>query len=232
MTPKAGAQSPGFPFRPSDPPPIRPALPTRRLLQNTDIVFDAPVAVAAVDSRTSAIDRAIEPVRWLFRWGSLAMLVAMVSLPFIQVVSREIFATPIIGVEELARFMLICSVFLALPYVISAGANIRMEEIVTMLPAGVVRAAKILGAVTATATFAGIAVASLVAIGGNLDNSTPTLGIPYWVFLGAAFVSFAMSTLECGIQTVKVVRGRPPYVTFPQEHEPEEELDLPEDMKH
>lgn len=201
-------------------------------MQSSDIVFDAPVTIAATDSRTYAVDRAIEPVRWLFRWGSLAMLVAMVSLPFIQVVSREIFATPIIGVEELARFMLICSVFLALPYVISAGANIRMEEIVAMFPAGVVRAARIGGAIAATATFAAIAVASLVAIGGNLDNSTPTLGIPYWIFLGAAFVSFAMSTLECAIQTLKVIQGRPLYVTFPQEHEPEEELDLPEDLKH
>ena len=201
-------------------------------MQSSDIVFDAPVAIAAVDSRTYAIDRAIEPVRWLFRWGSLAMLIAMVSLPFIQVVSREIFSMPIIGVEELARFMLICSVFLALPYVISAGANIRMEEIVSMLPGGIVRAAKIGGAIVATATFGGITLASFVAIGGNLDNSTPTLGIPYWVFLGAAFVSFAMSTLECALQTVKVIQGRPLYVTFPQEHEPEEALDLPEDMKH
>ncbi len=200
-------------------------------MQTSDIVFDAPVALAAVDSRSYAIDRAVEPVRWVFRWGSLVMLIAMVSLPFIQVVSREIFAAPIIGVEELARFMLICSVFLALPYVVSAGANIRMEEIVAMFPAGVVRAAKIAGAVTATATFAAIAVASFVAIGGNLDNSTPTLGIPYWVFLGAAFVSFTMTTVECAIQTVKVIQGKPLYVTFPQEHEPEEELDLPEEMR-
>jgi len=160
------------------------------------------------------------------------MLIAMVSLPFIQVVSREIFATPIIGVEELARFMLICAVFLALPYVISAGANVRMEELVAMLPGGVVHAAKVLGAMAATGTFAAITIASVVAIGGNLDNSTPTLGIPYWIFLGSAGVSFAMSTLECAIQTAKAIQGRPLYVTFPQEHEPEDELDLPDEMKH
>ena len=192
---------------------------------------DAPVPVITVDSRTYAIDRALEPLRWLFRWASLAMLCAMVALPFIQVVAREIVGAPLIGAEEFARFMLICSVFLALPYVVSAGANIRMEEIVAMFPAGVVRVAKVMGAVTATATFAAIAVASFVAIGGNLDNSTPTLGIPYWVFLGAAFVSFTMTTLECGIQTVKVIQGKPLYITFPQEHEPEEELDLPDEMK-
>ena len=123
-------------------------------MQTSNIVFDAPVASPAVDSRTYAIDRAVEPLRWVFRWGSLVMLGAMVTLPFIQVVSREIFAMPIVGVEELARFMLICSVFVALPYVISAGANIRMEEIVGLMPAGFVRIAKIAAALTATATFA------------------------------------------------------------------------------
>ena len=201
-------------------------------MQTSDIVFDAPVVSAAVDSRTYSIDRAVEPVRWVFRWGSLVMLMAMVSLPFVQVVSREIFAAPIVGVEELARFMLICSVFLALPYVISSGANIRMEEILALFPVDVVRTGKIAAAVTATATFAGMAAASLIAIGSNLDNATPTLGIPYAIFLGAAFASFSMSTLECGIQFVKVIQDRPLYVTFPQEKEPEEDLNLPEEMRH
>lgn len=201
-------------------------------MQHSDIIPDAPVVAASVDSRFYAIDRAFEPARWVFRWGSLAMLVAMVSLPFVQVVSREIFSVPIIGVEELARFMLICSVFLALPYVVSAGANIRMEEILSMLPAGLIRPLKLLAAIAAIATFAALAGASLVAIRANLDNSTPTLGIPYWIFLGAAFSGFTMTTLECAVQLLKVIQGKPLYVTFPQEQEPEDELDLPAEMRH
>ena len=200
-------------------------------MHNHDDVVEAPQSIAAVDSRTYAIDRAVEPLRWVFRWGSLVMLLAMVTLPFIQVVSREIFSSPIIGVEELARFMLICSVFFALPYVISAGASIRMEEILSMLPAAVIHLARIAAGAICTATFAAMGVASLIAIGTNLDNATPTLGIPYWIFLGAASVSFAMATLECGIQLVKALQARPLYVTFPQEQEPEEELDLPEEMR-
>ena len=192
---------------------------------------EAPQAIAAVDSRTYAIDRAVEPLRWVFRWGSLAMLAAMVSLPFIQVIARELFGMPIIGVEELARFMLICSVFLALPYVVSAGASIRMEEILSMLPAGLIYVLKLAAAALCIATFAAMAGASLIAIGTNLDNATPTLGIPYWIFLGAAVVSFTMTTLECVIQLVKVLQGKPPFVSFPQEQEPEEELDLPEEMR-
>jgi len=195
------------------------------------VVMDNPVIVPAVDSRTYAIDRAVEPLRWVFRWMSLAMLVAMVSLPFVQVIAREIFSSPIVGMEELTRFMLICSVLLALPYVISSGANIRMEEIITTLPKGVLKNARIVICLITAATFGAMAVASAVAIGTNLDNSTPTLGIPYWIFLGAALLSFSMSALECAIQTIKAIQDRPLYITFPQEKEPEEELDLPEVMR-
>jgi TRAP-type C4-dicarboxylate transport system permease small subunit len=194
--------------------------------------IEAALASPAVDSRHYAVDRALEPLRWLFRWGSLVMLVAMVALPFIQVVAREIFSSPIVGAEELARFMLICTVFIALPYVVSAGANIRMEEFLGFLPAGLRRVVQLVIAATAIAAFAVAAASSIVAIRSNFDNATPTLGIPYWIFLGAAFTGLTMTTLECAVQFVKALRRQPLYVTFPGEHEPEEELDLPDELRH
>jgi TRAP-type C4-dicarboxylate transport system permease small subunit len=188
---------------------------------------DRPSPPVAVDSRHFAIDRALEPLRWCFRWGSLAMLVVMVALPFVQVVMRELFSRPIVGVEELARFMLICTVFLALPYIVSAGSNIRMEEFQARLPPGFVRFVKLAIAVAAIVAFAAAAVTSVIAIQKNLNNATPTLGIPYWIFLGAAAIGFGMTTIECAVQFVKALQNRPLYVTFPQEHEPQELLDLP-----
>ncbi len=199
-------------------------------MSDSDLALRAPAA-AHVDSRVYFADRVLEPLRWVFRWSSLAVLVAMVSLPFIQVIAREIFSAPIMGAEELARFMLISSVFLALPYVVTSGANIRMEEIVSMLPAKTIRLLKIIGCLIAVATFAVLASASAVAISANFGNSTPTLGIPYWIFLGAAFASFTMTTVECALQALKVIQNRPMYITFAQEQEPHEELDLPEDMR-
>jgi TRAP-type C4-dicarboxylate transport system permease small subunit len=185
----------------------------------------------AVDSRHYRIDRALEPLRWVFRWGSLLMLVVMVALPFVQVVMRELLAQPIIGAEELARFMLICTVFLALPYVVSAGSNIRMEEFHAFLPPPVVRGVKLAIAAVAVVAFVVGAVASIVAIRSNLDNATPTLGIPYWIFLGAATLGFGMTSVECAVQFAKALQNRPLYVTFPQEQEPAEEIILPEEVR-
>lgn len=178
------------------------------------------------DNREYPIDRLLEPLRWLFRWGSLVMLVAMISLTFVQVISREVFTSPIMGAEELTRFMLINAVFLAFPYVVSSGANIRMEEIVGLGPSKFVLTFKFIAAVAAAVTFAILAGASGVAIMANLDNSTPTLGIPYWVFLGSALLSFSMTTVECAVQAVKVIQRRPLFITFAEEQEPEAELDF------
>ncbi|HEX2020008.1 MAG TPA: TRAP transporter small permease subunit [Aurantimonas sp.] len=186
---------------------------------------DIPRVLATVDSRFYAVDRLLEPIRWVFRIASLTVLVALVSLPFIQVILREIFSRPIVGAEELTRFMLICSVFLALPYVVAAGATVRMEELAAMLPERVLRLLKLLTAATAAAAFAVMAYASLVAISRNLDNATPTLGIPYWIFLGAAFASFTMTAIECAVQLTKVLQNRPLYIIFPMEAEPPPDFD-------
>ena len=86
----------------------------------------------------SAIDRTMRPLRKALRWLGLALLAAMIALPALQVVLR---ATPysFIGAGELTRFMLICVVFATLPYVVSSGANIRVEDFSAALPTSVQR---------------------------------------------------------------------------------------------
>lgn len=59
----------------------------------------------------------------------------------------------------------------------------------------------------------------------NLNNSTPTLGIPYWIFFSAAFLGLLLAAVECLIQLVKAWRDVPLYVSFAEELPPE---DLPE----
>ncbi|MBL4918527.1 TRAP transporter small permease subunit [Szabonella alba] len=187
---------------------------------------DVPAAVTATDGRAYAIDRMIEPVRWVFRLTSLVVLATLIALPFIQVVLREVLSTPIVGVEELTRFMLICSVFLAFPYVVSAGASIRMEEILAFLPSRIIVIVRFCTSLIAIAAFAILAFASLYAISRNMDNATPTLGIPYYIFFGAAFAGFTMTCVECLIQLFKALQGQPLYITFRQEQEPPQEFDI------
>ena len=64
------------------------------------------------------------------------ILLALLMVPLLQIVLRYVFGTPIVGAEELTRFLMILLVFLAYPLVVRQGENIVMGELRAMLPAG------------------------------------------------------------------------------------------------
>jgi TRAP-type C4-dicarboxylate transport system permease small subunit len=117
-----------------------------------------------------------------------------------------------VGAEELTRFMLICVVFVTLPFVVSSGASIRMEEILQSFPTRLRHGLRIAIAGTASLAFATASYSVGIATLSNLHNATPTLGIPYWVFFSAAFLGLLIAAIECAIQLVKIIRGRDQYV--------------------
>lgn len=180
---------------------------------------------AGTAQRLSLFDRILEPVRRLFRWLGVLLLGVLIFLPVMQVVLRQ-FQSPFIGAEELARFMLICVVFVTLPYVVSSGASVRMEELLHALPGRLRRGLRIFIPLTGALAFGAAAVSVAVATMRNLDNETPTLQIPYWVFFSAAFLGLLLAAIECTAQFVKAWRNDPLYLTFAAEHSPEEAPDL------
>jgi TRAP-type C4-dicarboxylate transport system permease small subunit len=166
---------------------------------------------------TYAADRILAPVRQLARLVALVLIAVMILLPAIQVVLREIVGIPFVGAEELTRFMLICIVFVTFPYVVASGANIRLEELLGLLPRAPKRMLLVVIAASGAVAFAIGAVGIAVATMRNLNNATPTLGIPYWVFFSAAFAGFLLASVECGLQFWKALKGYPLYVTFADE---------------
>jgi TRAP-type C4-dicarboxylate transport system permease small subunit len=171
------------------------------------------------------VDRALEPIRQVLRYMSLVLLAVMILTPALQVFLREIILAPFMGAEELSRFMLICVVMLALPYTISSGASIRMEEVLRLLPRPLQRAAEIAIASLGFLAFAFAAGSVMTATLRNLNNSSPTLGIPYYIFFSAAFVGFLLASVEFALQVYKALRNQPLYVTFAAE-QPDEQVTL------
>ena len=170
----------------------------------------------------TAPDRALGAIRRVLRLASLAVIGIMILLPAAQVVLREILGFPFVGAEEMTRFMLICLVFVTFPYVVASGANIRLVEGVHLLPKPVQRGLQVVVAATSTAVLAVAAASVAIATARNLQNATPTLGIPYYVFFSAAFLGLVFATAECAIQLWKALTGRPPYVVFPDEAPPDD----------
>ncbi|UJW77146.1 TRAP transporter small permease [Rhizobium sp. SL42] len=126
----------------------------------------------------------------------VAVLVAgLVLVPTAQVVMRNAFTLPFIGAEELTRFLLICLVFCAYPLVVQNGENIVMGEIKAALPARLRAVVNVSISVSAIAITGFLAWVTATNISKNLSNATPTLGIPFWIFLGATLFGFAGAVL-------------------------------------
>lgn len=104
---------------------------------------------------------------------------------------RYVFGSPIIGAEELTRFLLICTVFVSYPLVVQDGENIVMDELHEVLPGKLRRLLGLLIATTAAATCLFLAVVVVLNIFSNSNSATPTLGIPFWIFLSATLFGFA-----------------------------------------
>ena len=147
---------------------------------------------------------ALNGLRRLIRWISLALLFLLIATPLAQIVMRSIFNVPMSGAEELARYFLICLTFLAAPLVTFSGGQIRMEEFQALIPPKPRWGLQLLIEVAGIATFALFAVAAVVTISKNMQNQTATLEMPFWLFmapLALGATSLALETLIMLVHT-------------------------------
>jgi TRAP-type C4-dicarboxylate transport system permease small subunit len=142
--------------------------------------------------------------------AAVACLAALVLLPTLQVVLRDLFVSPIIGIEEVARLALILLVFLAYPLVVDKGEDIVMAEAKAMLPRLLRRALDAVIAVACAGAAFMMAWAVWEALAANPRNMTPTLKIPFWIFLVSAGIGFAGAGL---LRLWRFVRPRPEHPT-------------------
>lgn len=171
------------------------------------------------------IDLLLHPFRVTLRIAGLCVLALLVATPALQVFMRQVLNMPMMGAEEFSRFLLINVVMLAIPYTVSSGASIRMEEFMLILPE---RARAWLMILISAVCFAAFAFASwsvLVAMAANMNNKTPTLGIPYYIFFASGGIGFLLASLEFIAVGAKAALRLPLYRSFEAEL-PSEELKL------
>ena len=134
-------------------------------------------------------------VRRLLEGLCALLLAGIVLVPLLQVILREVFVSPMVGAEEFTRFLLVCLVFMAYPLVVDNGENIVMAELRESLPAQLQRAVITLTLLCTVAASVFIAYATVITIQANLGNTTPTLKIPFWLFLGSTALGFSAACL-------------------------------------
>jgi TRAP-type C4-dicarboxylate transport system permease small subunit len=141
-----------------------------------------------------------------FRYLAVACLMIMIFVTLLQVIMRTWFSIPMVGVEEMARYLLICVVFISLPLVVREEGHIRMDELQRFLPVrirGVIRPIILFSAVI---SFGFIAVAAVITTIKNLDNMTPTLGLPFVVFFLPTILGFSLMVIEYAFFFIYLVK--------------------------
>jgi TRAP-type C4-dicarboxylate transport system permease small subunit len=132
-------------------------------------------------------------------FGMLALLAfgALIILPSFQVFMRDAFSMPIIGIEEATRWGLIMVVFLGLPLLVRRNEQIRFAEMIDLLP----KPARFLverATLLATAvTFGVIAYYGVDSALRNTTSRTPTLDIPFWLFISPMIIGMAVTAIGC-----------------------------------
>lgn len=149
-------------------------------------------------------------LRWI-RVGCVAIgcfaLAAIVILPTTQIVLRE-FGAPMTGAEELARYFMIVVTFIGIPLVSQEGGHIRMDEIHRFISERGSHILRIMIAIVSGAAFGSVVVAIYASLRVTMGSSTPTLGIPFWLFNLPAILGLALGGIEFLRQAWRIARGR------------------------
>jgi len=152
----------------------------------------------------------IRAIRRGVRWASLALLALLIVTPLAQVIVRGVFNAPMASAEELARYFLICLTFLAASYVTLEGGQIRMEEFQGALPPRLRWYLQMFIELAGIAMFGVIFLASAITIAGNLENQTPTLEMPFWLFMAPLLIGSLLLMLETAMQFLHTLKRRRP----------------------
>jgi len=114
------------------------------------------------------------------------------------------------GAEEMTRYFLICLTFLAASYVTEQGGQIRMEEFQFLLPPRPRWLLQLLIELCGVAVFGILCVASVVTIARNLNNQTPIMEMPFWLFMAPLALGSLLLSVETLVMLVHTWRSRRP----------------------
>lgn len=128
------------------------------------------------------------------------ILFSIMFITLLQIVVRAVFDFPFIGVEELSRYLFISFVFLGLSYYCRIDGHIKLAGIHSFLPVKFQKLLKVLIQVSGVLVFSIIAYSALQTTYTNYSSSTPTIGIPFWLFFMPTILGFLLlSILELKI---------------------------------
>ena len=131
----------------------------------------------------------------MLAYVAMLALFSLVLLPATQVFMRDMFNSPIIGLEDATRWGLIILVFFGAPLLISTSEQIRFAEIVDLFPRRFRLALERLIFVCSGLAVACIAYAGVLSVIRSSGTRTSVLDIPFWLFASPMLVGFGAAAV-------------------------------------
>ncbi|MFC1761446.1 TRAP transporter small permease [Planctomycetota bacterium] len=130
------------------------------------------------------------------RFISTLILFGIMIIALVQIALRSLFNIPMVGVEELSRYLFIAFVFLGLPYAYRMDGHIKLTGIRQYLPDRFKKTIDISIEASSFIVFAIIAFSSIYTTVTNYQSATLTLAIPFWLFFLPTCVGFTLLAIE------------------------------------
>jgi TRAP-type C4-dicarboxylate transport system permease small subunit len=139
-----------------------------------------------------SVSKQLRDVDGLVGVVSLAILIGTILL---QVVLRFVFSKPLMGAEEMTRYLVICVVMFPLAYSERSGSTIIMEEIQSMFPRVLKNFINMSSHILTTIVYAIVAVSCYSVLINNAANKTATMEMPFWLFFLPSVVGLTAMTV-------------------------------------
>lgn len=136
------------------------------------------------------------------------LLTLMILIMGIQVTARYVFNSSLTWSEELTRYLFVWSAFLSLPYTIKTNIALKIDQLFTVLPAGVKKALWALGYILMFVFFIFMFKNSIGVVQSSINSGqkSPALGLPMYLIQLSSLVGFGLAiirTLQALILTIK-----------------------------
>jgi TRAP-type C4-dicarboxylate transport system permease small subunit len=156
----------------------------------------------------SPLDRFIERLARVLTLALALAFVGAVALNFINVVGRYVFATAILGADEVQVFVMVWMTFAGAAVVTWRDQHLRMDVLFDMLPAKVRRGIRLFEAAL-LAVVAGFVVVQSVrfaALMASIDRRSEAANIPMVIPHSAVVLGFALMALLALVKLAALAR--------------------------
>jgi TRAP-type C4-dicarboxylate transport system permease small subunit len=147
-------------------------------------------------------------LRTICRFLSVATLFAIIVITLFQITIRWLFDFPLTGIEEFSRFLFVAFIFLGLPYYYRHDGHIKLSGIRNLLTSRNARLMEITIQFFCVLAFSIILASAVYTTSTNYDSTTPTIGIPFWIFFMPIILGFGLLVTEHIIDLTKIIKGR------------------------